>query len=102
MLIIAAFLTVQPFPGKKEHRSAHVDGLGVLELTWLLGKNFREQEYNPEAGEGQTSTSAADKIYALRLFDEVKRPTLENLRTYAKGMEVDFRDVEDRSVPEHA
>ena len=99
MLIIAAFLTAQPIPGKKEHRSAHVDGLGVLELTWLLGKNFREQARDPEGGENAAAVS--EQIYALRLFDNIARPTLENLRDYAKGMEVDFRDVEDRAVLAH-
>ena len=38
MLFIAMVLTRQPWPRPNRH-GPHVDGLGVLELTWLLGRD---------------------------------------------------------------
>lgn len=87
MLVIAAIVTRQPLPRGRES-TVHVDGLGVLELTWLLGRNMRKDGRQLDTGSG----SDAEPVVALQLVDAVPDPTLDNLRSEGKKIEVAFCD----------
>lgn len=78
MLVIAIIVTRQPLPHMQRVPTAHVDGLGVLELTWLLGKNMKKGE--KQAGAETQGTGDGSAGIALQLLNAVSDPTLENLR----------------------
>lgn len=70
MLFIALILTRQPWPKPNRH-GPHVNGLGVLELTWLLGR---------------------DQNRIVRRMAELDNPDPENLRSHGKTLAVSFCD----------
>lgn len=88
MLIIAAIVTRQPIP-RRNATLAHVDGLGVLELTWLLGKNM---DKTGKGSEGPTHDAPSRQEIARWLAHNVNDPTLENLRNKGKEIETEFHD----------
>ena len=89
MLIVAAIVTRQPLPGNVATR-AHVDGLGVLELTWLLGKDVEKTE---KESEGHSNDASARRGgIAWQLVQAVHDPTLKNLRDEGKNIETAFCD----------
>ena len=65
MLVTASIVIQQPRPHTKDGRHHKLDGLGVLEMTWLLGRDERD--------------IAGD-------LAEVREPTLENLRKRGKHL----------------
>ncbi|GJE92149.1 hypothetical protein PsYK624_083020 [Phanerochaete sordida] len=66
MLVLAAALTRLP---ARHGTEAHVSGLGVLELTWLLGRD---------------TTGIAERAATLAV------PTGANLRRHGRGIDVEF------------
>ena len=70
MLFIAMILTRQPWPKSNRH-GPHVNGLGVMELTWLLGR---------------------DQAGIARRVAEIDDPTPDNLRSHGKTIAVSFCD----------
>ncbi|KIP03130.1 hypothetical protein PHLGIDRAFT_16082 [Phlebiopsis gigantea 11061_1 CR5-6] len=88
MLVIAAIVTRQPIP-RRNATLAHVDGLGVLELTWLLGKNM---DKTGKGSEGPTHDAPSRQEIARWLAHNVDDPTLENLRNKGKEIETEFHD----------
>ncbi|GJE92165.1 hypothetical protein PsYK624_083180 [Phanerochaete sordida] len=70
MLVLAVILTRQPARNPLGHEP-HVSGLGVLQLTWLLGRD---------------TTDIAKRTA------ELDDPTAENLREHGKTVEVEFAD----------
>lgn len=72
MMVVAVIMTRQPLPHNIGRNVPRVSGLGVLELTWLLGAE---------------SSNTAKKLA------EVEDPTPVNLREEGKKITVTFRDL---------
>lgn len=70
MTIIAVMLTRHSWPKNNQNAGPHVDGLGVLELTWLLGNDT--------------------KGVARDLATRVRDPISVNLREEGKRIPVSF------------
>lgn len=102
MLILAIQLTRQPSRHPQQHEP-HVSGLGVLELTWLLGRDANQAagvspltEKPEDSGEDQVAQtpppSAKGRQGIAQQMAELENPTTENLRAQGKKVEVEFTD----------